>query len=463
MNTSILPEITFQNILPIKEVLSRFNKTAVKTDQRGFGIIVDKAGRCVGVVTDGDIRRAISAGSSLDDPIEDAMNKSFRYVGPNDTSHTIIRLFDQHVFNIPVLDKGNKPIGIHSMSSYKALDTVGGKIIRARAPVRISYSGGGTDMSYYINNNKATVLSSTIAKYCTASILVRSDNKIRLISKDLDLKYEVDSLEEIQFGDRLDLVKAAVKIMQPNFGFDLETHSEIDAGTGLGGSSALTVAIIGAFNYFRNERQLDIYDIADFAYRSERIDLGIAGGWQDQYSTAFGGFNWIEFREKDVLVQPLRVMREALLELRYNLMLFRFGGSHDSGKIHSNTKTLNKKDQKGGMELYSKMTILAGEMKEALLKGKLKRFGDLLDTSWQLKKLLNQRSTNNKIDKLYSIAKKEGALGGKVLGAGDAGYMLIYSSPKFHQSIQESFYELGAKLESFDFTNSGLEVWAVPR
>ena len=242
----------------------------------------------------------------------------------------------------------------------------------------------------------------------------------------------------------------------------LETHSDIEAGTGLGGSSALTVAIIGVLNYFRNERELDVYDIADFAYRSERMDLGIAGGWQDQYSTAFGGFNWIEFRKKEVLVNPLRVPREVQLELKYNLMLFRFGGSHDSSGIHRSNKH-SKLTTKSISTLYKKMSLLSVEMKEALLKGRLKHFGDLLDASWQLKKSINTRSSNEVVDKLYAIARECGALGGKVLGAGDAGYLLIYSSPKFHSTIQTSIKDLGASQESFDYTNNGLEVWTVSR
>lgn len=463
MAINFLPEIIFSKNTSIRRVLESFNETAIKTDKRGFGMIISETGKCIGVVTDGDIRRKISTGISLDDPIKVAMNTNFRYATISDNSHNILRLFDQNIFNIPVLNHNNEPIDLHSFSNYKALERIDEKIIRARVPVRITYSGGGTDMSYYMQNNTAAVLSSTITKYCTASILVRPDKKIRLISKDLGIQYDADSLDSIKFGDRLDLVKAAVKIMKPDFGFDLETHSDIDAGTGLGGSSALTVAIIGAFNYFRNEKQLGIYDIADFAYQSERMDLGIAGGWQDQYSTAFGGFNWIEFREKEVLVNQLRIMRDVILELKYNLMLFRFGGTHDSGKIHSLANNGKDRAVKNKIDLYAKMTILAVEMKEALLKGKLKRFGDLLDVSWQLKKLLNRRSTNSAVDNLYSLARKAGALGGKVLGAGDAGYMLIYASPKFHQSIQESFYNLGAKQESFDYTNNGLEVWSVSR
>ena len=120
--------------------------------------------------------------------------------------------------------------------------------------------------------------------------------------------------------------------MQPGFGLEVETYSEVEPGTGLGGSSALVVSVIGALNYFRNQRQLDIYQISDLAYQVERIDMDIKGGWQDQYSTAFGGFSWIEFGKDQVIVNPLLLRRETLLELEYNLMLFRIGMNRDSGK-----------------------------------------------------------------------------------------------------------------------------------
>jgi len=457
-----LKEIIFSESLSIRKVLEQFNETALHTDHLGFGIVVDSEGICVGVVTDGDIRRKILDGMNLDQPIRYAMNYEYIFVNHNDSPHTVLRHFDKKVTVLPVLDDFKKPINLYRLSDFKASSRGNERIIRARVPVRISYSGGGTDMSYYINHFPGAVLSSTITKFCTSSVMVRMDKKINILSKDLGLEYNANSIEDIKFGDKLDLIKSAIKIMHPDFGFDIETNSDVDAGTGLGGSSAMTVSIIGALNQFRNEKRLDLYDIADLAYQSERINLGISGGWQDQYSTLFGGFNWIDFRKNEVLVNPLRINREILLELKYNLLLFRFGGSHDSGKIQAkNTSDFSLTDEKR-LKNFEKMTKLAVEMKESLLKGRVKKFGDLLNESWQIKKAFSNASNNN-VDILYSSAMQEGALGGKVLGAGDAGYMLIYSSPKYHKAIKDKFADLGAKLETFDYTESGLEVWSTAR
>ena len=143
-------------------------------------------------------------------------------------------------------------------------------------------------------------------------------------------------------------------------------------------------------------------------------------------------------------------------------MLFRFGGTHDSGKIHKAANTFDPTDVQK-LSKFRRMTDLASEMKESLLKGKIKKFGDLLDESWQLKKSFNQKISNQLVDDLYQVAKVEGALGGKVLGAGHAGYMLIYSSPKFHNAIKGAFAFKGAIFEPFDFTDNGLEVWSTTR
>ena len=378
-----LNRIIFQKEATLKEVLERFNETAIHTENSGFGIIIDKDGKCIGVVSDGDIRRKLIEDGSIDSSVQDAMNKEFSFVTNEDNSHKILRQFDNKVVNLPVLDKNGIPVDLYQYSNFVASSRSEQRIIRARVPVRMSYSGGGTDMSSFINDTPAAVLSSTINKYCTASIIVRDDKEIHITSKDLDLKYFSKNIHEIEYGDKLDLIKAAVKIMQPDFGFDLETFAEFEPGTGLGGSSAVVVSVLGALNYFRNEQQLDIYQLSDLAYQVERIDMKLEGGWQDQYATTFGGFSWIEFRKSEVVVSPLLLQRNTVLELEYNLMLFRLGGSRSSSKIQkSHIRDIDKNSVK--QKSFKEMIQLAVEMKESLLKGNVKHFADLLHESWVL-------------------------------------------------------------------------------
>ena len=456
-----LDKIIFNRRALIQEVLEGFNETAIYTEKSGFAIIKDKNSKCIGVVSDGDIRRKLLENVSLDAPIERAMNRDFSYVNEGDNTHKILREFDNKVVNLPVLDKEGRPIDLYQYSKFMASSRSEQKIIRARVPVRVTYSGGGTDMSSYINKTPAAVLSSTINKYCTSSVIIRKDDEIHINSKDLNLKYSAKNINAVNFGDDLDLIKAAIKIMQPDYGFDLEVSSEFEPGTGLGGSSAMVVSVLGALNYFRNDQQMDIYEISDLAYQVERIDMKIQGGWQDQYATTFGGFSWIEFRQNEVVVNPLLLNKNILLELEYNLMLFRLGGNRSSSKIQESH--IKRIDNKKNLKSFRDMIEIASKMKDSLLKGEVKSFADLLHESWIIKQAMNKGITNDFVEDCYNTSRKLGALGGKLLGAGESGYMLIYASPLYQREISESLAKKGVIQERFKFSQNGLEVWTTKK
>ena len=456
-----LNKIIINQNISIKEVLKVFNETAIHTENSGFAIITNDSGKCVGVVTDGDIRRKLLENVPLETPVQTTMNQDFTFVTEEESDHKILRQFDKNVINLPVLNNEGIPVDLYLYSSFLPATRTEERIIRARVPVRVSYSGGGTDMSSYINEMPAAVLSSTINKYCTASVIIRKDKEIHITNKNLNLKYVAKNLDKIEFGDAHDLIKASIKIMQPNYGFDLEIFAEYDPGTGLGGSSAVVVSVLGALNYFRNEQQLDIYQLADLAYQVERIDMKIKGGWQDQYATIFGGFSWIEFHQNEVLVSPLMLQRDVQLELEYNLMLFRLGGHRNSGDIQK--KHIERIQKNNEHESFPKMIELAKQMKAALLKGEVKRFADLLNDSWTLKQKMNQDVTNEFVTDCYNTARKLGSLGGKLLGAGGSGYLLIYSSPIYQKKIKIALEKKGVQQELFKFSSKGLEVWSTKK
>ena len=454
-----LDKIIFHQHTTLKEALKGFNETATLTEGRGFAIIIDNEGKCIGVVSDGDIRRILLENISIDAPVEKALNRDFVYVSDTDNSHKILRQFDKKVTNLPVLNSDGRPVDLYQYSKFVASFQANQRIIRARVPVRVSFSGGGTDMSSYINETLSAVLSSTINKYCTASVIVRDDDEIHITSKDLNISYSAKNIDKIEYGDNLDLIKAAIKIMQPNYGFDLETFAEFEPGTGLGGSSSVVVSVLGALNYFRNEQQLDIYQLSDLAYQVERIDMKMQGGWQDQYATTFGGFSWIEFRQNEIIVNPLRLQRDTMLELEYNLMLFRLGKNRSSSKIQEkHIQSISNNDK--NLESFTDMIDLAVNMKEALLKGEIKSFADMLHESWMLKQTMNKGVTNAFVEECYNTARELGALGGKLLGAGGSGYLLIYASPLYQKRIKETLAEKGVIQEMFKFSQNGLEVWS---
>ena len=461
MNQKIINKIKHRSNKSIKLVLKTFNKTFLLTERKGFGVIINSNDKCVGIVTDGDIRLYLSKGGNINDEISKVMNKKFISVEENYSYHQVLRMLDEKINIIPVINKNKQIIDLLTISDFKTSKKIYPRIIRARSPARISFAGGGTDFTSYIQSNQAGVFSACINKFCTASILVRKDKKINIFSRDLNLSYSVNNIQEIKYGDQLDLIKSSIKLMSPNFGFDIETYSDFSYGSGLGGSSAMTAAIIGALNYFRNENHFDPYHISDLAFQAERIELGIDGGWQDQYATVFGGFNWIDFKKSDVIVNPIRLIKEVALELEFNLMLFKIGKYRNSGIIQNELKKNLKIKNKS--KIFKDMYNLSVQIKETLLKGNIKKFGDLLDISWNLKKKISNNTTNKKIDNLYNMAKKNGALGGKLLGAGQSGYLLIYASPLYHKKIEDMMRSKGVFREQLNFCETGLEIWSVKR
>jgi D-glycero-alpha-D-manno-heptose-7-phosphate kinase len=454
-----LKKIVFDQDIKIKNILKSISLTVKYTDGNAFAIIVNKNKECIGVVTDGDIRRALSKSCSIENPIKNVLKNKFIFVYEDETYHNVIRAFDRNIDFIPVLSKKKIPIDLFIKSKfYLSKFNFSEKIVRARAPLRVSFSGGGTDFSQLIDKKNSTVISCTLDKYCTSTIIVRKDLKINIISKDLNKKYSCNNLASLKFDGVLDLIKSVIVAMQPNFGFDLETFSETEPGTGLGSSSALVVSIISAFNYFRNTNSFDNYQIADLAYKIERLDQKIEGGWQDQYASSFGGFNLINFKKREIFVEQLKIPKNVKLELEYNLMLFKLKNSRKSSLIQ---KKLKKKMKSLASEkkILRDIKEITTTIKSCLFKGDVKTFGDMLHSSWLLKKKTNQMVTNSYIDKCYNTALKFGALGGKLLGAGETGYLLVYSAPIFHKTIKEKLKRLGATYERFRFSDNGIEVW----
>ncbi len=335
-------------------------------------------------------------------------------------------------------------------------------IIRSKAPLRISFAGGGTDVSPYVEEKGGVVLSTTIDKYAYTSLRLRDDKSITVQSLDYDImaKYHVD--DDLPYDGELDLVKAVIKNMTNGNGqgLDFFMHSDAPPGSGLGSSSTVVVALIGLIQRWKH-LPLTNYDIAELAYQIERIDLGIKGGMQDQYAAVFGGFNFIEFSESAVIVNPLRIEPDILNELQYSLLLCYTGRTRLSGNI-INTQVDNyvrgENDVLVAMDELKNITI---DMKNALLQGHLNDFGALLNEAWINKKKMASQITSSTIDILYETARKHGALGGKILGAGGGGYLLVYSPFDRKHIIAEELEKLGGQVVEFTFDFHGLTTWEV--
>jgi D-glycero-alpha-D-manno-heptose-7-phosphate kinase len=335
-------------------------------------------------------------------------------------------------------------------------------IVRAKAPLRISFAGGGTDVAPYPEERGGCVLSCTIDRYSYCTLVLRDRSTINVKSLDYNIFTSYGLDEELNYDGTLDLVKAALKVVHVRRGMDIFIHSDVLPGAGLGASSAMTVALVGALAHWKR-LHLSNYDIAELAYRIEREEAAIKGGRQDQYAATFGGFNFIQFLGGETVVSPLRIKRDTLNELQYRLMLCYTGKRRlSAGIIEDQIKGYLQKREEVICAL-DKTKKLAIDIKDALLMGKIDEVGLLLHQGWLAKKNFSSKITNPHIDELYEIATKNGALGGKLLGAGGGGYFLFLCQfDKWHKVAQE-LERCGGKVTNFAFDFYGLQTWEVSR
>jgi D-glycero-alpha-D-manno-heptose-7-phosphate kinase len=334
--------------------------------------------------------------------------------------------------------------------------------IRAKAPLRISFAGGGTDVPPYPERNGGCVLSATIDSFAWGSLRPRQDESIKLTSADFNLLLEYDTKSELRFDGQLDLVKAVINHSgaKNSGGFEIFLHSDAPPGSGLGSSSALIVALVGLIKEFKNVRMTQ-YEIAESAYRIERVDLGIRGGLQDQYAASFGGFNFMEFYEDRVVVNPLRVHPEVLNELEHNLLLCYTGQTRPSDHIIEDQTRRLESGNEDTVGALAQQKQLAVDMKCALLRHRLNDFGDLLHAAWEAKRKISTKISNPLIEEMYATARKNGALGGKITGAGGGGFILFYCQFESKLKIAEALRQLGAVPKEFAFEGHGLQTWRV--
>jgi D-glycero-alpha-D-manno-heptose-7-phosphate kinase len=334
-----------------------------------------------------------------------------------------------------------------------------GVLIRAKAPLRISFAGGGTDLPHYYEKQDGAVLSSTINRYARVTIYLRDDPEVVIRSLDLDRSVRYTLRDGPIFDGVLDLAKAAIKRIGVLKGMELDIHMEAPKGSGLGGSSALTAAVLGAVASIHGET-FNLYELAELNYTIERVDLNIAGGKQDQYATTFGGFNLLEFRKDRVVVTPLRIDRSVLNDLEAHLMLCYTGKVRpDLGLVNKQIQFFHegRQDTLRGMQRLREMAF---EMKEALLTGALDRFGEMLHEAYMSKKMMNPHvADGTPVEALYETARRHGAIGGKLLGAGGGGYLLLYCETGRHVEVRQALESMGGQFTDFSFDGLGLQVW----
>jgi D-glycero-alpha-D-manno-heptose-7-phosphate kinase len=332
-------------------------------------------------------------------------------------------------------------------------------IIRSKAPLRLSFAGGGTDVSPYSDTKGGAVLNASINKYAFATLVTRKDEVMNIRSLDYDIVANFKVNQKLVYNGEMDLAKGVIKkLHRSRGGFDLYTHSDAPPGSGLGSSSTMVVALIGAFREWQMI-PLGEYETAFLAYEIERKDIGIKGGKQDQYAAAFGGFNFMEFDGEQAIVNPLRIKPEIVNELQYNMLLCYTGGTRLSARIiDSQVRNFvsGRKDTVEAMDLLKQNAV---DMKKALLTGRLNEFGELLGFGWEQKKKMSDKISNPAIDEMYEEAKKAGAIGGKITGAGGGGFLMLYCRFDRKHKVAGRLERLGGEIVDFQFEEKGLQTW----
>ncbi len=334
--------------------------------------------------------------------------------------------------------------------------------VRARVPLRISFGGGGTDVAPYFLDHGGVALNVTIDRYVYCSLSPGADETVRVTSLDYNQAATFGVHELPVYDGNLDLVKAVINRVNPAWrrGLDMLLQAEAPPGSGLGTSSAVVVATILALS-----RLLGVYlnpeQVSILAYAVEREDLGIAGGFQDQYAAGYGGFNWMEFSREGVSIEPLGLKPDTLYELEYRLVMCYTGETRLSAGILTEQVGNYEAGRRDTVASLHRMKDLAAAMRRALLRGDTDEFGSLLHESWQSKRLLASSITNAAIDELYETAQAAGALGGKLLGAGGGGFLLLYVPEARRRAVVDALAQFpGTQGSAVHFDLSGPVVWA---
>ena len=430
----------------------------IEANSNGFVLVENDVKQVLGTLTDGDIRRALLAGAQLSDLALNYINENFIFLDDNSMEHeSIYKKLDQEITFIPVLDENKRLLKFITKntipSRFEKLITA-----RSKSPVRISFGGGGSDTTAFFKDNNGAVINSTISLYSHSSLSKRTDSKINIDSADLNINKSYLSLDEFLNSDKcaLDLIKATIKVINPSFGFDLYIQSDFPLRSGLGGSAVVVSSVIGCFNEFRIDKWSS-YEIAELAYQAERLNMGISGGWQDQYATVFGGFNFMEFSNRQNLIHPLRLSETTKCSLEQNLILCYTNTSHKSSDIHQDQKS--NLDNKGIQKNVKKNVKIAYKMRESLLKENLYEFSNLMNDSWELKKSYSSDISTDYLDKIYEEAKQNGALSGKLLGAGGGGYFLFFTNFSNRNKLINWIKSKGLIYTNFKFEDVGLKSW----
>ena len=339
-------------------------------------------------------------------------------------------------------------------------------IIRSKAPLRLGFAGGGSDVSPYSDLYGGLILNATINLYAYCTIEETDDNAVTLVATDLGQSTSYPLSGSLPIDGVLDLHKGVFNRVVRDFGVKpkacrITTYSDAPAGSGLGSSSTMVVCILKAFVEWYNLPMGD-YEIARLAYQIERVDLALSGGKQDQYAAAFGGFNFMEFlTDGNVIVNPLRVKRWIVDELESSIVLYYTGASRSSAAIIEEQKKNTSSGNTTAVEAMHRIKQSAIDMKRALLEGNMKEFARILGQAWEDKKKMATAISNPMIQEAFDVATAAGAIAGKVSGAGGGGFIIFMTDPAKRRLVINALNGMPGQVVGFQFSEGGTHGWKI--
>ena len=325
-----------------------------------------------------------------------------------------------------------------------------------RSPVRISLGGGGTDLPAYYERFGGSVLSVAINKYFYTVLTGRNDGRVQVISSDLRVFENWHDIANMNLhGSPLEIPLAVLKDMNCDVAVDLFLASEIPPGTGLGSSASVCVNILKTLSTYL-QRPISKYDLAERSFYIARHLLGKHVGKQDEYAAAFGGLNFISFNpDSSTAVEPVDLNPAVLAELQQRLMLFFTGSAHHSWTILQEQESSTRKQTGSALEALHEVKAIGIRMRNALLQGDLNQLGALLHEGWQAKRRVSTKISTSRIDELYALARDQGALGGKITGAGGGGFLLLYCELDRQSQVRKAMSREGIPEMTFSFDLQG--------
>jgi D-glycero-alpha-D-manno-heptose-7-phosphate kinase len=340
-------------------------------------------------------------------------------------------------------------------------------VIRSRAPLRLGFAGGGTDVSPYCDEFGGAILNATIDLYATSVLRTRDDGTVAFHAPDRASSFAAPAADQFELVEPLVLHKAVYNHIVRDFNggralaVDLTTYSDAPAGSGLGASSTLCVAMVQAFTELLS-LPLGLHDVARVAFEIERIELGMYGGHQDQFAAAFGGFNFMEFfADNRVIVNPLRLKPWIVAELEASLVLFYTGVSRDSAAIIERQIHNLRAATPDALAGFHSIKRQAFEMKETLLRGDVPAFARSLGESWLAKKRTAEGISTTVIEKALEAGLEHGAYAGKVSGAGGGGFVMLICDPVRRVDVIRALEQLPGQVIACHFTSEGVQTWTV--